>query len=85
METRFAICDKVWFFNAPEEKVESAVVQGIRIMATDVHADESGEDVLDASVVLYEMKNRMVLTEREVFASREECIAHYRDVFSEVV
>ena len=81
METKFAICDKLWFFNATEEKIESAVVQGIRIMATDVHADEKGDDVLDASVVLYDMKNRMVLTEREVFASEDECREHYRHVF----
>lgn len=81
METKFAICDRVWFFNAAEERVECGVVQGARIIGKDVHADENGADVCDEYVVLYQMKSGMVLTEREVFASEGECREHYAEIF----
>lgn len=82
METKFKICDEVYFFNATKEAVESDVVRSARIIATGVSQNESGAEVCDGTAVLYDMKGGFVLTENEVFASREECVEHYADVFA---
>lgn len=81
METRFNVCDKVHYFNASEERIDSDVVGGIRIIGKAIHADESGEDVCDEAVALYALKSGLVLTDKEVFASARECLEHYVALF----
>lgn len=84
METKFAICDKVAYFNSAESRVDEDVIQNVRIIATGVHADEKGADVCDGCAILYQMKSGMVLAETEVFASVRECVEHYWKLFGDL-
>ena len=45
METKYNVCDKVSYFNDASQKVETSTVQGIKIIATKVHANQDGVDV----------------------------------------
>lgn len=83
METRFAICQTVSYFNDSSQKIERSAVQGIKIVPTGIHADEGGNEVLDSHVVLYSLKNGINLTENACFGTDEECRLHYRKLFSE--
>lgn len=82
MKTRFAICDKVVFFNAPIMKVATAEVKGVRIVPTGISKDAKGENKLDGYEVLYETMEGYVLSEKEVFASEQELVEAYKKVFS---
>ena len=44
MKTKFDICDQVSYFNDASQKVESSTVQGIKIIATKVHANEDARE-----------------------------------------
>lgn len=82
MTTKFNICDKVFFFNTAECRVEKVEIKGIRIIATGISKNESGESVLDGSIVLYETVNGPVLAENECFADERELRAKYLGFFS---
>lgn len=82
MTTKFNICDKVFFFNTAECRVEKVEIKGIRIIATGISKNESGESVLDGSIVLYETVNGPVLAESECFADEQSLRKHYLGVFS---
>lgn len=82
MQTKFSICDVVSYFNDSSQRIESNPIQGIKIVATGIHADENGNDVLDSFVVLYTLKNGINLTENAVFASDEECKKYYASLFA---
>lgn len=76
MKTKFDICDSVVFLNTTTGRFDTAEVKGIRIVATGMHADENGDNVLDAAVVLYETNGPMV-AEPEAFASVDEAKAYW--------
>ena len=82
METNFNICDRVSYFNDATQLVENNVIQGIKIIATKVHANQDGEDVLDECVAIYSLKNGITAPEVALFASDEECKAHYAALFA---
>lgn len=82
MKTKFDICDQVSYFNDASQKVESSTVQGIKIIATKVHANEDGVDVLDECVAIYTLKNGINTPENTLFASEEECTKHYKELFA---
>ena len=84
MTTKFNICDRVSYFNDAEQKIENAVVQGIKVVAVSIHADEKGNDVLDEAAVVYALKSGLSITEQAAFASDEECKAHYKALFAEL-
>jgi len=84
METKFAICDRVAYFNTAESRVDEDIIQSVRIIATGVLADENGADVCDGFAILYQMKSGMVLTEAEVFASVRECVEHFWKFFGDL-
>ena len=82
METKFGILDKVVYFNTAECKIATDEVKRIQVMPTGISKDEKGGNVLDGYVVLYEMMEGVVLSEKECFASEEECRARYREFFN---
>lgn len=85
MVTKFDICDKVFFFNTSTEKIESDTVHNIRIIPTGIHSDEKGEDVCDEMLALYGLKGSgQVISEREAFASEDECREHYSGIFARI-
>lgn len=80
METKFKICDEVFYLNTGNWSVASAVIRGIQIVPTGISKDSDGKDILDGSEVLYKMDNGQVLTEKEVFSSCDALVAHIRDL-----
>lgn len=81
---KYEICQKVWYFNSSSEMVESDEIKGARVMATGISKDENGESVCDGYVVLYQLDEGLVLSEREVFASADECWGYYKEFFSKM-
>ena len=81
MEIKFGICEKVFYFNTAECKVMSAEVKGAQVVPTGISKSESGENVLDGAVVLYQTFEGPVLSEQECFRSEEECQAWYKEYF----
>lgn len=84
METKYNVCDRVSYFNDASQKVETSTVQGIKIIATKIHANEKGEDVCDEMVPIYTLKNGINTPENTLFPSEEECVAHYKKLFAEM-
>ena len=87
METRFAICDKVVFLNTTTKKVEEGEVTGIEIVATDIKKNEKGENELKVSMVLYKVQlggRGLMLSEAEVFGSKEELVEVYRAALAQI-
>ena len=80
VELRFGVLDEVVYLNTATARFEKAVVKGIRVVPTGIHKDESGKDVLDGSVVLYELFDGPMVAQGEVFASVEEGKAYWLDV-----
>ena len=80
MGTKFGLFDKVFFLDTARSTVSEAVVEGIRIMATDVVTSEAGEPILKAWAVVYHMKGGYALAETECFSSAEECRKHWQEV-----
>lgn len=80
MEIRFGLLDKVYYLNTARMAVESDAIKGIQIIPTGISKSEQGEDVLDGYEVLYSLKNGLVLTGGEVYASEEELLARLRVV-----
>lgn len=84
IEIKYNICDEVFYFNDASQKIESNTVQGVRVTATSIHANEQGKDVLDSFVILYALKNGITLTENAAFTSKEECAQHYAALFASI-
>lgn len=81
MEIKFQICEKVYYFNTAECRVMSAEVKLVKVIPTGISKSESGEDVLDGCVVIYETIEGPVLAESECFRSEAECLAWYKEYF----
>lgn len=81
MEVKFNICDEVFFFNTASCAVEKGEIKGIQVVPTGISKDAEGKNKLDGSMVLYSLMDGPVLAETEVFGSKEDCLAHYRDFF----
>lgn len=81
MVTKYNVCDKVSYFNDASQKIETSTVQGIKIIATSVHATEEG-DVCDEQVAIYTLKNGISTPENTLFPSEEECKQHYKALFA---
>lgn len=84
METKFKICDEVFYLNTALWRIESSKVKGIKIVPTEIKKDEEGNDVLVSSEVLYSLDSGYVATEGEVFVSREDLVEFLREVGSRV-
>lgn len=84
METKYNVCDKVSYFNDASQKIENSIVQGIKIIATKIHANEKGEDICDEQVALYTLKNGINAPENALFPSDEACKEHYKALFAEM-
>ena len=80
METKFGILDTVWYLNTGNWKIESAKVMKVTVVPNGLSKDEKGEDVLEGTVTLYELSNRLVISEAEAFATREEVVEACRKV-----
>ena len=74
MELKFGILSEVWFLNTATWKVENAKVMKATVVPSGISKDSAGKDVLDGIVVFYELDNRMVISEAEAFASKEEVL-----------
>ena len=74
---RFGILDEVVYLNTATARFERAVVKGIRVVPTGIHKDEGGRDVLDGSVVLYELFDGPVVAQEEVFPDADEAKAYW--------
>ena len=74
MVTKFDICDKVVWFNTTTRKMETGVVRGIQVVPTGMHRDESGEDILDSAMVMYQLDSKMTIAETEAFPTEEDAI-----------
>lgn len=84
IQTKFDLLQKVYFFNATEEKIQEETVTGINIVPTASHHNEEGVEVLDKFVILYKTKVGFNLAENEAFATREECKAKYAELFASI-
>jgi len=84
MTLKFNITDEVFFFNDSTDLVESSTVRGIKVIATKIHADSNGKDVLDEAIAVYSLKNDVNCTENALFASKEECINAYKQLFAKM-
>ena len=73
IEIKFGILDRVVYLNTATARFETAVVKGIRVVPTGIHKDESGVDVLDGYVVLY-----------EVFETAVDAKAYWIEQFSRI-
>jgi hypothetical protein len=71
METKFKICDKAVYLNTANGKFETVEIKGIRIVPTGISKDESGNNVLDDYVILYEPFDGPILAESELFPDKE--------------
>ncbi len=80
METKFKICDEVFWMNTGNWTINSGIIGGIQIVPISVSKDAEGRDVLDGSEVLYKLNSGQILTEKEVFSSRDALVAHIRDL-----
>lgn len=83
MEIKFALCEKVFFFNTATRRIEKAEIKGIQVVPTGISKGEDGENRLDGCVVFYSTVEGAVLSGNEVFASEEECRETYRKFFAE--
>lgn len=79
----FDICGEAFYFNTASCQVEKGEIKGIQIVPTAISKDENGKNNLDGFVVLYSLVEGPVLAASELFATREECIEHYRKFFTE--
>lgn len=84
VEIKFGICDEVVYLNTATARFEKAVVKGIRVAPTGISKDESGKDVLDGFIVLYDLKDGPIVSQEEVFASEQECRQAWVDRLSEI-
>ena len=84
METKYNVCDKVSYFNDASQKIENSTVQGIKIIATKIHANEKGEDICDEQVAVYALKNGANAPENALFPSDDECKDYYKKLFAEM-
>lgn len=84
IEVKYEPCQAVWYLNTVTRKVEKAEVKRIQIVPTGVSKSESGENVLDGYVVLYETLDGPVLSGAEVFGSEAECLESWKKVFEEL-
>ena len=84
IEIKFGILDRVVYLNTATARFETAVVKGIRVVPTGIHKDESGVDVLDGYVVLYELFDGPMLAQDEVFGTAEEAKAYWIEQFSRI-
>ena len=82
METKYNVCDKVSYFNDASQKVETSTVQGIKIIATQIHANQDGVDVCDEQIAIYTLKNGINTPENTLFPSEEACVEHYKELFA---
>lgn len=81
MEVRFGLFDEVCFLNTATWRVEKGKVMKVTVLPTAVSKDSEGRDVLDDIAVLYELENRMVISEKEAFESEEELRAFLKERF----
>ena len=80
IEIKYGLLDKVVYLNTAEMRFDSDVVKDIRVIPTGISKDEKGEDRLDGYEVLYQLKNGIVLTSKEVYDSEEQARERYREV-----
>jgi len=80
METIFGILDTVWYLNTGNWKIENAKVMKIQVVPTGLSKNEKGEDVLEGTAVFYELDNRLVISEAEAFAVRDDVVDACRKV-----
>ncbi len=80
VEIKFGLLDKVVYLNTAAMRFEESAVKGIRVIPTGISKNEAGEDVLDGYEVLYQLKNDVVLSSQEIFASEEQARERYREV-----
>lgn len=83
-ELKYNICDEVFFLNTSTGRIESAKIKGAQVMPVGISKNEKGEDILDGDVVLYRTFEGVVISESELFASREECKEHWLKVIGEL-
>lgn len=84
IEIKFGILDRVVYLNTATARFETAVVKGIRVVPTGMHKDESGVDVLDGYVVLYELFDGPMLAQDEVFETAGDAKAYWIEQFSRI-
>lgn len=81
IKVRFSPCDKVYYFNTAECKVVKEEIKSARVIPVAVSKTEAGENKLDKYVVLYETAQGPVLADSECFATKEECVAFFKEFF----
>lgn len=65
--------------NTASWRIEKARIVKITVMPTGVSKDAEGKDVLEDIAVLYELDNRMVITDMEAFDTEEALRAFARE------
>lgn len=79
VEVKYGLLEKVVYLNTAELRFDSDVVKDIRVIPTGISKSESGEDRLDGYEVLYQLRNGLVLSSKEVYDSEEQAKERYRE------
>ena len=80
IEVKYGIFDKVVYLNNAALRFERDAVKDIRIIPTGISKGEDGEDRLDGYEILYQLKNGLVMSSKEVYDTEEQAKKIYRDV-----
>lgn len=71
MELQFGLFSEVFYLNTASWRIEKAKIVKVTVLPSGVSKDSEGNDVLEDIVVLYELDNRMVISEMEAFDTEE--------------
>ena len=83
-EIKYNICDEVFFLNTSKAAIESVVIRGAQIIPLGISKDENGKDVLDGDMILYKTEEGVIISENELFPSREACRAYWAEVLDKL-
>lgn len=83
-ELKYNICDEVYFLNTSTGHIEPVKIKGAQVMPVGISKNEKGEDVLDGDIVLYQTFEGVVISEPELFATREKCKEHWQKILAEL-
>ena len=85
MELQFGLLSEVYFLNTASWRIEKAKIVKITVMPKGISKDAEGRDVLEDIVVLYELDNRMVITDTEAFNTEDALMEFLRGKYGVAV